>query len=632
MSVDTSHANASVSTLLNSIQLAISYQIKDYLDLPSLGIVAVGPVRNPADFPFCSIVPVETRVLEVNNRGVQYATRVLIEAHANKKDSRSAMRQSLGIIENIKSLFEVHNVAYQVPDNWDSKFGVGEKFIDLDMKEPYRWQGDFNNAEEVTKWIPQGSQNNYVSHGQFEHEGKSAIRLLCTTGGNFEDCWIARKVELPPIEKGKYYGFRLRYVRFAGVPNTSSTELIFGAVKNINDVITGPPSNWNDWFNNLINPYTDGEPGGDWVTLDSTRALPIQTGGSHYELGPGIITITIAGGGGAGATATATVLVGQDSLGITNKITSIAITNPGSGYTEAPSVVISDSVIGVGATAKATIDEDLGTVTSIDLTIEFWLTIGVKSGTYPFPLPGVAITDLSIYEVTTTAFNTTGYPSDPQEMVEDTQFISMTSTSPAEPYKNGFLHSTGAELDFIYTKPHNSTLRDSNVSYGLVSVDSKTIVDIYTSILKSAKTAGQLYIKNAAIKDFVLKPQPKYPVVFVGLNAEERTNQFAGADLVEYQLVFYIINKDGNRRREASDAAFLKHIELVEKIQDILIHNLDAKGQGLNGELRGTLFGQSQTAEGLLFTSSISLSVQILDRLKFKDAAGPYTQSQTVIN
>jgi hypothetical protein len=627
MSVDTSHANVSVPTLLNSIQLAISYQVKDYLGLPSLGIVAVGPVRNPADFPFCSIVPVETRVLEVTNRGVQYATRVLIEAHANKKDSRSAMRQSLGLIENIKSLFEVHNVAYKVPDSWDSKFGVDEKFLDLDMKEPYQWLGDFNNLDEVAKWIPQGTQTHYYSHTLIEHEGKSAMKISNLPNGDYNGCWVTRKVELPPIEEGKYYGFRLRYVRFGGGLSSTTTKVIFGAVRNIDDGVIGVGINNNDWFNDLLLDHNAGEVGGDWVNLKSTAALPIQTGGRGYELSGGVITITITGGGGTGAAATAAVLVGDDGLGVVNKITSITVTNPGSGYTEAPVVAIRESNLGKGATVKATIDEDLGTVTSIDLTIEFWFTMGVKSSL--IVNPGVAVTDISIYEITTTNLLHTGYPSNPQELVEDTQFVSMTSSSPAEPYKNGFLHSTGAEFDFIYTKPHSSLLKDPNTSYELVSVDSKTIVDIYTSILKNAKTAGQLYIKDAVIKDFVLKPQPKYPVVFVGLNAEERTNKFAGADLIEYQLVFYIINKDGNRRRESSDAAFLKHIELVEKIQDILIHNLDAKGQGLNGELKGTLFGQSQTAEGLLFTSSISLSVQIFDIHKFQDAAGPYTQAES---
>ena len=633
MSVDSSHASISLTKILDSLALGIRHQIKDHLDLPSLATVAIGPVRNPADFPFCSLVPVETRVLSVDNKGTQYATRVLIEAHANKKDSRSAMRQSLGVIENIKSLFEVYNTGYQVPDNWDSKFGVAEKFIDLNMKEPYRWQGDFSSQDEIDKWEKGPdpvAQTHYTSHTLVEHEGKSALMLNCANGGNYEDCWIMRKLEFPPIEAGKRYQVRLRYVRFGG---SGVTKGKFQTLRNpTGGIEPGGDNVMNEYAAGLINyQLTLGTEYGEWEMVGGlSSSFVVQTGGGNYHAGTTTISF-LGGGGGGGAAATANILVGADGNGTTNKITSITVTNPGSGYTEAPIVVISSSFWGNGATAKAIIDEDLGTVTSIELTLEFYLSLAVKTSE-----PGgggIAITDVSLFEVEAnpTTNIITNYPSNPQELVEDTQFVSMSTSSPAEPYKNGFLHSTGAEFDFIYTKPHNKTLKFSGTDYTLKSVDAKTIVDTYSDILSKAKQTGELYIKNAVIKDFVLKPQPKYPVVFVGLNSEDRSSQFTGADLVEYQLVFYIISKDVNRRRESSDASFKKHLELVEKIQDILIHNLDAKGMGLNGEIRGTMFGQSKTAEGLLFTSSISLSVQILDFLKFKGSVGPYTQRETNI-
>jgi len=71
------------------------------------------------------------------------------------------------------------------------------------------------------------------------------------------------------------------------------------------------------------------------------NSIAVTNGGTGYS--PGTTTVSITGGGGSGATASA-IIVGDAVVGIT-------ITNPGSGYTSAPSVNI---LGGSGATATAT--------------------------------------------------------------------------------------------------------------------------------------------------------------------------------------------------------------------------------------------------------------------------------------
>ena len=64
---------------------------------------------------------------------------------------------------------------------------------------------------------------------------------------------------------------------------------------------------------------------------NSVITIAVTSGGSGYS-SANAPTVTLNGGGGSGATASATVTNGV--------VTAITITNPGSGYTSAPTVVI----------------------------------------------------------------------------------------------------------------------------------------------------------------------------------------------------------------------------------------------------------------------------------------------------
>ncbi|MDA8940834.1 hypothetical protein N9H34_01725 [bacterium] len=93
--------------------------------------------------------------------------------------------------------------------------------------------------------------------------------------------------------------------------------------------------------------------------LKYVSSITIENGGSGYSAESATLpTITITGGGGTGATATASVLGGV--------ITTVNVTNIGSGYTSAPTVTVTDSTGGTGAVLTAVLGFATGTPTEYE--------------------------------------------------------------------------------------------------------------------------------------------------------------------------------------------------------------------------------------------------------------------------
>lgn len=114
--------------------------------------------------------------------------------------------------------------------------------------------------------------------------------------------------------------------------------------------------------------WSDGKSVPTPAPVGALLKIAVTNPGTGYTTAP---TVAIAGGGGTGATATATVADG--------KITGFTIIDPGTGYTSAPTVTLTGD--GTGGEAMATVSELCGYDLPEDRT---WITFqGYVSG-FPF--------------------------------------------------------------------------------------------------------------------------------------------------------------------------------------------------------------------------------------------------------
>lgn len=95
---------------------------------------------------------------------------------------------------------------------------------------------------------------------------------------------------------------------------------------------------------------------------NGVTAIAIANGGRYN--GTQVPTVTITGGGGTGATATAVVT----GTGANRKVTGVTITNPGTGYTTAPTVTFSAAT---GGTRPATATAGTVTLATLAPTVTF---------------------------------------------------------------------------------------------------------------------------------------------------------------------------------------------------------------------------------------------------------------------
>lgn len=128
-------------------------------------------------------------------------------------------------------------------------------------------------------------------------------------------------------------------VSFAGITSGNYRGISSATISNVLGFVVTVIDDYNFTFNVGTNASSTG-------TLSASgiiNAVEIESGGSGYTAP----TLAISGGGGTGATATLTVTAGV--------ITGVTITNVGSGFTSAPTAVVTDSLgsPGVGAVLTA---------------------------------------------------------------------------------------------------------------------------------------------------------------------------------------------------------------------------------------------------------------------------------------
>lgn len=102
------NAPTSFKELLDNIQLMFSREFSSSPNFRSLAGNYKGAPRNPTRFPYVSTIPVYERNGGIYNGVINNIRRVRIFAYSHLDKSRSAMRQAMGILDNIQGLFNPH--------------------------------------------------------------------------------------------------------------------------------------------------------------------------------------------------------------------------------------------------------------------------------------------------------------------------------------------------------------------------------------------------------------------------------------------------------------------------------------------------------------------------------------------
>ena len=116
--------------LIEDVRSHIKDEIKPNGSLPSLKKIYFGPIINPSIFPCIAIVPIEERVAGFTSGNVHNIRKIRIEVITQKKDSKTSMRQAIGIQEQVKNIFKVNAADYQIPDRQSGGINTA---VDVEM-------------------------------------------------------------------------------------------------------------------------------------------------------------------------------------------------------------------------------------------------------------------------------------------------------------------------------------------------------------------------------------------------------------------------------------------------------------------------------------------------------------------
>jgi hypothetical protein len=103
--------------LLDDIKAAIKTEVTTSGTLSSVKQVRIGPVTNPAAFPFISIVPIDERNNGIRNGIMINVRQIRIEVYASKAKSKDSMRAAMGMIEKVKDIFVTNSDYWQIPSS-----------------------------------------------------------------------------------------------------------------------------------------------------------------------------------------------------------------------------------------------------------------------------------------------------------------------------------------------------------------------------------------------------------------------------------------------------------------------------------------------------------------------------------
>ncbi len=194
----------------------------------------------------------------------------------------------------------------------------------------------------------------------------------------------------------------------------------------------------------------------------------------------------------------------------------------------------------------------------------------------------------------------------------DLEIVSVESSNKATPFRNGFIHVASLEFechsfDPIFTE---DTLETTYRNDSVIETDTKTLVDHAAGMIKTARLASNILSDVRSLKSFTLPPQPVYPVVFVSLEQEARSHQFAGQDSVDRAIGINVITKVKSRQKSLD-----RNVDLANRCRQIIMSYPDFNGACYKVDYVGTNYGQITGGGDLLFGTQVVFNTSSYESL-----------------
>lgn len=110
------YQSTNMADLIADVASHIKDEVRTSGKLPSVRKVSTEPLVNPALFPFITVTPVNEVPQGYRGNKLYMLRRIRIEMVSKKNDSKSSLRQTMGMSEQVKEIFKVNATDYKVPD------------------------------------------------------------------------------------------------------------------------------------------------------------------------------------------------------------------------------------------------------------------------------------------------------------------------------------------------------------------------------------------------------------------------------------------------------------------------------------------------------------------------------------
>jgi hypothetical protein len=264
--------------------------------------------------------------------------------------------------------------------NGTFQIAEGSEIMITSLQIPYSWFNITtrnNNNDFRFHWPSPNVQSITLTNGGSGYQTAPSVQIVgANTTQATATCTIAGPVSSFTITTGGTGYQAVSGLLISGGGGSGATATIVRTGTTITGVtITNPGSGY-------TSPPT--------VTITSSVGfLNVLAGGTGYTA---TATVQITGGGGIGAAGSVTVVGGV--------ITALTITNPGSCYTSAPTVVINPIGGGTGANASATLNGSGANITAVINGVVNSLTLTSDGSGYGTVLPTVQFTGANVTPAT----------------------------------------------------------------------------------------------------------------------------------------------------------------------------------------------------------------------------------------